>query len=47
MTGMAEVNAAPGRMVFIHNRGATEPMRHQRVLWDMKNDTITIYRGGG
>ena len=27
MTGMAEVNAAPGRMVFIHGRGSTEPVR--------------------
>ena len=47
MTRIAEVKAAPGRWVFIHGRGTTEPMRHQRVLWDMKNDTITIYRGGG
>jgi len=45
-TGFAEVNADPGRMVYVRTNGAAEPMRHERVLWNMNDDTITIFRGG-
>lgn len=46
VTGLAELRAAPGRMVSILSDGAAEPVRHERVIWDMNRDTITVYRGG-
>ncbi|NNM27124.1 MAG: hypothetical protein HKO59_14265 [Phycisphaerales bacterium] len=46
-TGLAEVRATPGRMVSVLSADAGEPLRHERVLWNMRTDTITIFRGAG
>jgi hypothetical protein len=45
-TKVAEVLAAAGRAISIKSRGSPSPVQAARVLWDMRNDTITIDRMG-
>ena len=46
-TGLAEVSAMTGRTVSILTRGAMRPYHAERVLWNMREDRITITRGAG
>jgi hypothetical protein len=46
-TGLATVAAAPGRTVSILTRGAMRPYHAEHVLWNMREDRITITRGAG
>jgi hypothetical protein len=46
-TGLATVSASPGRTVSILTRGAMRPYHAEHVLWNMREDRITITRGAG
>ena len=46
-TGLARLNANPGRRISVLNRGAPQPFHAEEILWDMANDRITIIRAAG
>ena len=49
LTGIAEISAAPGRMVSILTTGSARPFKAARAQWDMTpgSEKVTILRGGG
>jgi len=47
-TGIAVLSASPGRApVSILTEGVTQPVTAERVVWNLRDDTVTISRAGG
>jgi hypothetical protein len=46
-TGIAEAAARPGRMVSVLSGEAARPLRAERIVWNMIDDTISVTRGSG
>jgi len=45
--GVADLKAARGRTLSIQTGDVVRPLRAEHVLWNMKDDTITVTRGAG
>ena len=46
-TGIAILKARPGSRVSVLMRGTAQPFKAEQIIWDMKKDTLRVFRAAG